>query len=108
MRNVLHYEEILLDWVGYAVEEGARLHTKANGVPVIIRPNGSTAPVVCAEIVMIPTEDGPVDGRCRAPLTHLDDDGPGWGCRHGHGRDSDWTLEADLADAYYSEQNERF
>jgi len=95
---------VLVDHIG-----AAPVRTLANGLPVVIdvAARNIARPILCGEIVEDSIEGDVFTTRCAARITHLDEDGPGWACDHGHGRDSGWTLEGDLHDAYLEEMNER-
>lgn len=46
------------------VEGGATVHTSASGRRTYVTHDGVTEPVLCSELVEVPTEDGPIEGRC--------------------------------------------
>lgn len=68
-----------LDWKAGVLSEHLHLaeanpalqvRTSISGVTWVARAGGGTAvPVLCSEIIAIPTEDGPVSGRCGAFAT---------------------------------------
>lgn len=57
---------ILTDHAGLATEAGAVVRIPRHGKATYLVPakGGAAIPVLCGEIVMIHTEDGPIDGRC--------------------------------------------
>lgn len=53
----------------YLAEENILVHVAASGRTFVTGiKGGSATPVLCGEIVPIPTEDGIIDGRCGAPV----------------------------------------
>jgi hypothetical protein len=54
---------LLSDHVGLALDLGFRVVTLSHTRRLVCE-DGLTFPVVCSEIVMVDTEDGPIDGRC--------------------------------------------
>ncbi len=61
-------EGVLSDHLCWAQQAGATTRLTASGRHRVVFPDGSTAQVLCSEIVRIPTEDGPIDGRCGSPV----------------------------------------
>lgn len=69
---------VITDHVGRALEAGYVVHVAASGRTYIAPEAGGTAvPVLCGEIVAVPTEDGWVDGRCASPVMNDDVACPG-------------------------------
>lgn len=99
-QGVLSEHLYLAGWVGI------REHITASGRHIAILPDGETWPVVCSELIEIHTEDGPIVGRCGAPVTH----GPDHFCCDGHAwveEEAARPLEDRWADEYQIEENER-
>lgn len=69
---------VALDHLAAAQAAGLVLRQAANGVAWLTGPDGGPAErVLCAELVQVWTEDGPITGRCGQVLVH-------WTCaRHG-------------------------
>lgn len=59
---------VIVDHLRRILDAGGSTRTLASGRLVAVASDGSTAPVVCAEVVPVWTEDGPSDGRCGGPV----------------------------------------
>lgn len=101
-----------LDWKAGVLSEhlhlaeanpALRLATTASGLTWVAPARGGKAvPVVCSEIVAIPTEDGPVSGRCGLFAT-VD------GACEGHAEErAYWTELSEAERAYMERQAEGF
>ena len=69
----------------------AEVRTLASGTIVALDERNIARPVVCAEIVMVNSEDGPVDDRCAAPLLTIDP----FSCANGHAQPRSWIDASD-------------
>ena len=59
---------VLTDHLGDAEAAGMLVHTSSRGFAFVTGPKGGKAvPVLCGEIIDMPTEDGPGTGRCGLP-----------------------------------------
>lgn len=60
---------VLVDHVGDATQAGCLYHVSPRGWAFLTGPKGGAAePVLCAEVIEIATEDGPMTGRCGRPV----------------------------------------
>lgn len=60
---------ILIDHVRFL--DPARVRVLTTGRPVAVGSDGAAIDIVCGDIVMIQTEDGPMDGRCGRKVISL-------------------------------------
>lgn len=74
-----------------------------HGRPLAVAPDGTTAKILCSEVISVPTEDGPVSGRCGERVETKD----GYACP-GHTEVIEgWHLQTELEGAYWEYQQER-
>jgi hypothetical protein len=94
-------EGILVEHLGGL---GLEAHVIADG-RLIVAIDGKIVPVLCAELIMVNTEDGPSTGRCGTVIR-----GDDWACK-GHRAESDrWEAmsEAERAEWEYRHEMEAF
>lgn len=88
---------VLVDHTDPAV---GRLHVTASGRQVFVTPDGVSTPVLCGDLVMLHTEDGPVDGRCGGYVHGMDAACPG------HQAQNDYWRNLSEAERYDVERRE--
>ena len=87
-------EGILTDHLDAAVEAGLQLRAQSDGTAILTNSDGDSWQLVCSDVVLIATEDGPITGRCGEPAIRNANgefiwcrghDMPEWGqdCPHG-------------------------
>ena len=61
---------VISDHLVSFVDCGGLARTCATGRLYAVMPDGYAYPILCSEIIEIPTEDGPVTGRCGLPVAN--------------------------------------
>lgn len=68
---------VISEHLTVAEAAGMVVHTSPSGAVWLHEANGGRAArVLCSELIMVATEDGPVSGRCGRPIVGRDS----WGC----------------------------
>jgi hypothetical protein len=66
---------VISEHLGEARSAGLTITTSPDGAMTVSADDGTTFPVLCSELIMVATEDGPISGRCGRPVI-----GNGYGC----------------------------